>query len=88
MLFRSYLDAGPAAFLAWFETEAATDEGRFVGWRLVKLLPEGRALAALDLVPDDVLTAQVRDQLNLLKEQLFGANGKADVFAIAGHKAA
>jgi excinuclease ABC subunit B len=32
--------------------------------------------------------AQVRDQLNLLKEQLFGANGKADVFAIAGHKAA
>ncbi|NCW82446.1 MAG: excinuclease ABC subunit UvrB, partial [Betaproteobacteria bacterium] len=32
--------------------------------------------------------AQVRDQLNLLKEQLFGANGKADVYAIAGHKAA
>ena len=32
--------------------------------------------------------AQVRDQLGLLKEQLFGSSGKADVYAIAGHKAA
>ena len=32
--------------------------------------------------------AQVRDQLNLLKEQLFGANARAEVYALAGHKAA
>ena len=32
--------------------------------------------------------AQVRDQLNLLKEQLFGASAKAEVYALAGHKAA
>jgi S1-C subfamily serine protease len=51
------LDAGPAAFLAWFEAEAATDGDRFAGWRLVKLLPAGRALAALDLVPGDVVVA-------------------------------
>lgn len=76
---KPYLDAGPAAFLAWFETEAATDEGRFVGWRLVKLLPEGRALAALDLVPDDVLVAingrplQRPDEMSDLWTELYGA---------------
>ena len=76
---RPYLDAGPAAFLAWFETEAATTEGRFTGWRLVKVLPAGGALAGLDLVPGDVLVAvngralQRPDELAELWTTLYGA---------------
>ncbi|HVV87309.1 MAG TPA: hypothetical protein VHE35_29915 [Kofleriaceae bacterium] len=51
------LDAGPASFLGWFDTEAVLVDGQFTGWRLVKLLPAGQPLAKLDLVPGDVLVA-------------------------------
>ena len=51
------LDAGPATFLQWFEIEPVTRDGVFVGWRLVQVLPGGRSLTALDLLPGDVLVA-------------------------------
>ena len=51
------LDAGPATFLQWFEIEPVTSGGVFVGWRLVQVLPGGRSLTALDLLPGDVLVA-------------------------------
>ena len=54
---RLVLDAGPATFLQWFEIEPVTSGGVFVGWRLVQVLPGGRSLTALDLLPGDVLVA-------------------------------
>ena len=51
------LAAGAGPFLRWFEVEAVARDGRFIGWRLVKFLPAGRPLTALDLLPGDVLVA-------------------------------
>ena len=51
------LDAGPGPFLRWFDVEAESTGGNFGGWRLVRILPEGRVLTALDLMPGDVLLA-------------------------------
>lgn len=76
---RPMLDAGPAAFLAWFDTDAATVDGRFVGWRLVRIRPAGRALTALDLMAGDVLVAvnghplRRPDELGDLWAELYGA---------------
>lgn len=54
---RIHLDAGPAAFLRWFDIEAELDAGAFAGWRLIRLLTPGRPLAAYDLRPGDILRA-------------------------------
>ncbi len=51
------LDAGPGPFLRWIDVEAESTGGNFGGWRLVRILPAGRALTALDLMPGDVLLA-------------------------------
>ena len=49
------LGAGPGAFFAHVEIEAALDEGRFVGWRLADL--PGQRPRWLDLRTGDVVTA-------------------------------
>lgn len=54
---RPVLDAGPGPFLQGFEVEAVSTSGNFGGWRLIRILPAGRALTALDLMPGDVLLA-------------------------------
>lgn len=51
------LDAGPPAFLRQLEVAAHMRGERFVGWQLVQLLDRAGPLAAVDVVPGDVLVA-------------------------------
>ena len=86
------LDAGPAAFLSWFDVEADSRDGRFVGWRLVRVRPAGRALAELDLVPGDVLVAvngrplARPDHLEALWRELYGAGAVVAEIRRAGER--
>ena len=74
------LDAGPGAFLRQFEITAHLDGERFVGWQLVQLLDHAGPLAALDIVPGDVLLAvngnplSRPDQLQTMWDGLRSAN--------------
>ncbi|MEM8606282.1 MAG: hypothetical protein AAGF92_04225 [Myxococcota bacterium] len=50
------LDRGLGSYLQNIETEPAFDQGRFVGFRIVKLFPGDLTYASLDLRPGDVVT--------------------------------
>jgi hypothetical protein len=74
------LDAGPGAFLRGFEVDAVLDQGKFAGWRLVRVMDGEHRFDGLDLAPGDVLldvnglpVAQP-DQLAALFDSLRGAS--------------
>jgi S1-C subfamily serine protease len=74
------LDAGPGAFLRGFEVAAVLDQGKFVGWRLVRVIEGEHRFDGLDLQPGDVLLdvngmpVSQPDQLAALFDSLRGAN--------------
>ncbi len=51
------LDAGPGAFLGQLEVTPRLAGEKFVGWQLVQLVDHESPLAAVDVVPGDVLLA-------------------------------
>jgi hypothetical protein len=74
------LDAGPGAFLRGFEVAAVLDQGKFVGWRLVRVIEGEHRFDGLDLQPGDVLLdvdglpVSQPDQLAALFDSLRGAS--------------
>ena len=51
------LEAGLGRFLQGVETEPATQDGRFVGFRLLSLYPEDERMQSTGLEPGDVITS-------------------------------
>ena len=51
------LEAGLGRVLQGVETEPATENGRFVGFRLVSLYPEDERMQSTGLEPGDVITS-------------------------------
>jgi type II secretory pathway component PulC len=51
------LDASPGELLKGIEVAAVRPGGEFRGWQLVRLLPEGKVFAAVDLAPGDMLVS-------------------------------
>ena len=74
------LDHGPGEFLRQFEVTPSMDGNRFVGWQLVQLVDHDSPLAAIDVVPGDVLLAlngqplSRPDQLQTVWDSLRTAN--------------